>query len=166
VNFGQHQLKRCRSAGLALTRLTAPKHLLEMHRRYKYEQLTFQFLLQTSTPRYLNTIITAVTTPSATTQHYTRRVLRSACRLQLTISNSFTEMCDQRLRHYTQCGHQYAYDYFRCPAALAREGQTVCVPASGNLRDLPRSLDAADRNLPGLCPACAGKSPTSSRNSQ
>ena len=79
---------------------------------------------------------------------------------------NLVEMCEQRIRHFVGCNHDYAYDYARCTTAFARPNQAVCVPASGYLRDLPRSLDVQDANTAGLCPACAGKSPPSSQGSQ
>ena len=65
-----------------------------------------------------------------------------------------TDMCEQLCHQYMRCGHLSARDYSKCAVALARPQQTICVPASGSIRDLPRALDAQDRNIAGFCPAC------------
>jgi hypothetical protein len=57
-----------------------------------------------------------------------------------------------------QCDHYYVYNYLKCLTAFARESQIMYMSASENLRDFPRSLDTADRNLPKLCPVYARKS--------
>ena len=43
------------------------------------------------------------------------------------------QMCQSRVMHYADCGHQSSADYSRCPAALVRPGQKPCVPPSGNI---------------------------------
>ncbi|KAL4994007.1 hypothetical protein BDV10DRAFT_177726, partial [Aspergillus recurvatus] len=77
-------------------------------------------------------------------------------------------MCDLLCKRYTGrngCGHTYSYDFQRCQLAFQRPNQAVCVPTSGNLRDLPRVTDAQDDNQEGLCPYCKGETPPSSQGS-
>jgi hypothetical protein len=75
-------------------------------------------------------------------------------------------MCDKRMIHFAGCGHIWAAETIKCPAAQSRPDQAACVPASGHQRDLPQVLDAQDRNYPGSCPACSGATPPSSQGSQ
>lgn len=78
-------------------------------------------------------------------------------------------MCDLLTRRYTGrggCGHCVAYDYQRCQLALRRPNKQICIPPTGNTRDLPRVLDVADDNIEGRCPRCKGETPPSSRDSE
>ena len=75
-------------------------------------------------------------------------------------------MCDIQVKTYRSCRarprHNVRADYHRCPAANARPNRNLCVPPSGQLRDLPLSLDAQDTNVDGECPYCAKRTPTNS----
>ena len=42
----------------------------------------------------------------------------------------------------------------------------TCVPASGNQRDLPQTLDVQDQNLPRKCSICNNHPPHSSQDSR
>ncbi|KAF9729877.1 hypothetical protein PMIN01_11810 [Paraphaeosphaeria minitans] len=57
-------------------------------------------------------------------------------------------MCDIQVKAYVRChrnpSHQVRGDNLRCALALARPNEQLCVPASGQQRDLPLSLDAQD----------------------
>ena len=75
-------------------------------------------------------------------------------------------MCEVRVKHYATCAHQSSEGYNRCQAARARPGQEICIPATGNIRDLPRALDIQDQNIAGPCPVCKGNTPPSSAGSQ
>lgn len=77
-------------------------------------------------------------------------------------------MCEQLCQRYTGrggCGCTYAFDYQKCNAALARPHKALCVPPTGNIRDLPRVIDVQDDNLPGNCPVHGGQTPPSSQQS-
>ena len=78
----------------------------------------------------------------------------------------YMQMCDKKMIHWAQCGHQTSADFLRCAAARQRPGQAICVPPSGHSRDLPQVLDIQDRNTPGLCPECRRFTPPSSAGSQ
>lgn len=75
-------------------------------------------------------------------------------------------MCDIQVTTYASCRrnpqHQVRGDYLRCAAARARPNQQLCMPASGQLRDLPLSLDAQDTNVQGECPICNARTPSNS----
>jgi len=75
-------------------------------------------------------------------------------------------MCEINCHHYQKCNHFAIYDYSRCAIALARLKEELCVPTSGDLRDLPRVLDVRDQDMNDHCPACKGETPPSSRGSQ
>lgn len=47
-------------------------------------------------------------------------------------------------------------------AARARPNQQLSMPPSGQLRDLPLSLDPQDTNVGGECPTCNARSPSNS----
>ena len=82
-----------------------------------------------------------------------------------TIENS-PSMCEVRIITYQSCAvrprHQRREGFNRCSLANARPNQSVCVPASGQLRDLPLSQDAQDRNIAGKCPICHRRTPSDS----
>ena len=73
-------------------------------------------------------------------------------------------MCEIRVLEYAApprgCGHQESADYNKCAAA-----EKPCEPAAG-MRELPRSLDAQDRDIAGKCAACRKVTPPSSVGSQ
>lgn len=75
-------------------------------------------------------------------------------------------MCDIRVKTFLRCvvvpKHQVRRGYNRCQASFARPSQQVCVPPSGQLRDLPLVLDVQDTEVEGECPHCAGRSPSNS----
>jgi len=79
------------------------------------------------------------------------------------------QMCEIRVMRFTGlrgCGCDYSAEFLRCQPALAHPTQKVCVPQSGNTRDLPRSLDVVDDGLPGKCSVCRNRTPPSSSGSQ
>jgi hypothetical protein len=75
-------------------------------------------------------------------------------------------MCDIQVKTYASCRrtpqHNVRGDYLRCVAAHARPNQQLCIPASGQQRDLPLSLDVQDTNIAGECPVCNGRTPSNS----
>ncbi|KAL4922804.1 hypothetical protein BDW62DRAFT_196810 [Aspergillus aurantiobrunneus] len=75
-------------------------------------------------------------------------------------------MCEQYCKRYNGrggCGHTVRKDYQRCRAAFQRPDEKPCVPPNGNMRDLPRAIDAQDDFLVGLCESRRGETPPSSK---
>jgi hypothetical protein len=87
----------------------------------------------------------------------------------LLLKSAQINMCDIQVKTYARCrrnpSHQVRGDYLRCAVALARPKQHVCVPASGQQRDLPFSLDAQDTNVAGECPVYSVRTPSNSSDS-
>jgi len=75
-------------------------------------------------------------------------------------------MCDIQIKTYASCRrnphHEVRGDYLRCALALARPNRQLCLPASGQQRDLPLSLDIQDMNVAGECPVCNARTPSNS----
>jgi hypothetical protein len=75
-------------------------------------------------------------------------------------------MCEIQVKTYARCRrnpqHDVRGDYLRCALALARPNQQLCLPASGQQRDLPLSLDVQDTNVAGECPVCNARTPSNS----
>lgn len=93
-------------------------------------------------------------------------LLSFLCELHL-VTNLLT-MCELMCRRYNGrggCGHTHSYDFQLCKAAFQRPNHSVCVPASGNLRDLDRVVDIQDDRQEGPCPYCRGETPPSSQGS-
>jgi hypothetical protein len=88
----------------------------------------------------------------------------------LTIFDSLyiftSDMCFIQITTYLNCRrnpqHEVRGDYLRCSTARARQGQTLCMPVTLQLRDLPLSLDVQDTNVGGRCPACDARTPSNS----
>ena len=79
-------------------------------------------------------------------------------------------MCWKRMVTFASCAarphnHHYHQGFVRCPVSLNRPNRAYCLPATGNLRDLPQLLDVQDRELTGDCPICKGITPPSSAGS-
>lgn len=79
-------------------------------------------------------------------------------------------MCEIQATTYYNCEtfpqHIIRGAYIRCSAAEGRPYQELCVPSSGQLRDLPLSLDQEDTDVDGECPVCAGQSPCNSSDEE
>jgi hypothetical protein len=63
-------------------------------------------------------------------------------------------MCQIRMIHHYHCDCMEKYLFVKCDVALARPGQEYCLPASGNLIDLPRQIDMDDEDLDSYCRKC------------
>jgi hypothetical protein len=77
-----------------------------------------------------------------------------------------SKMCSIQVTTYRNCRrnpqHQLRGNFLRCATAIARTGQQVCLPPTGQLRDLPLSLDVQDSDVDGRCPTCDARSPSNS----
>jgi len=75
-------------------------------------------------------------------------------------------MCGIACKTYAGCRrnpkHNIRTGYLRCQTAQARPNQQLCVPASGQQRDLPLTLDIQDTNVAGDCPVCEAETPPNS----
>jgi hypothetical protein len=76
-------------------------------------------------------------------------------------------MCENRCATYELCRrnpkHLIRLEYIYCREALARQAEGnipgVCLPPSGDTRDLGQALDVQDEDTPGECPVCEAQTP-------
>ena len=86
--------------------------------------------------------------------------------VMLSVLHNFFMMCDIQCKTYRACTrnpqHRVRGEYLQCNLARARPQKQPCTPPSGQLRNLPLTLDVQNMNLPGECPMCAKRSPSNS----
>lgn len=169
--FLEHSIDRCAAArwclgarALSVDSRHLPHHLRRLPRRNPILWLVYLWLMvysivQSQHPRW-HISTCSLQRPSlqlASLIASLNKIFLDSNLLESTQIN----ICEIQVTTYASCSctpkHLVRGDYLQCTIARACSNQQVCVPTSGQLRDLPISLDVQDTNVAGECPICKGQ---------